>query len=197
MVSLTRLIWALWCKLWGVINLIEKTSSNKELSMCWPSTYMAPKSWYLTCRAKMTSVFVLCGYGVGVLNRSHNLYCKFINAYKTITPIEMEILPLLWGHGPSVGHGIRMRGTYVTCFWLMTFLLEYLVSILRATSHMSQESWPRNVEDPWLSSKGRTMGVGKAVLCSHGPSSIVWSGNGSCCGTIAYFVDGKGGEDLT
>ena len=67
---------------------------------------------------------------------------------------------------------------------------------LRATSHMSQEPWPCNGEDPWLSSKGRTMGVGKAVLCSHGPSSIVWSENGPYCGTIAYFVGEKRGEDL-
>ena len=60
--------------------------------------------------------------------------------------------------------------------------------LVKATSHMSQEPWPCNGEDPWLSSKGRTMGVGKAVLCSHGPSSIVWSENGPCCRTIAYFV---------
>jgi hypothetical protein len=65
---------------------------------------------------------------------------------------------------------------------------------LRATSHMSQEHWPCNGEDPWLSSKGRTMGVGKALLCSHGPSSIVWSENGPCCGTITYFVGGKEGR---
>jgi hypothetical protein len=35
------------------------------------------------------------------------------------------------------------------------------------------------------------MGVGKVILCSHGPSSIVWSENEPRCGTIAYFVDGK------
>ena len=40
------------------------------------------------------------------------------------------------------------------------------------------------------------MGVGKAVLCSHMPSSIVWSENGSCCGTIAYFVARIRREDL-
>jgi hypothetical protein len=62
---------------------------------------------------------------------------------------------------------------------------------LRATSHMSQEPWPCNGEDLWLSSKGRTMGVGKAIICNHGPSSIVWSENGPCCGTIAYLVGGK------
>ena len=62
--------------------------------------------------------------------------------------------------------------------------------VIRATSHMSQEPWPCNGEDPWLSSK--------AIICSHGPSSIVWSENGPCCGTIAYFVGGKkrGGFDL-
>ena len=62
---------------------------------------------------------------------------------------------------------------------------------LRATSNMSQEPWPCNGEDPWLASKGRIMGVGEVVLCSHGPSSIVWSENGPCCGTIAYFIGGK------
>ena len=67
----------------------------------------------------------------------------------------------------------------------------------RATSHMSQEPWPCNYgEDPWLPSKGCTMGVGKVVLCSQGPSSIVWSSNGPCCSTIQYFVDGKRWEDL-
>ena len=40
------------------------------------------------------------------------------------------------------------------------------------------------------------MGVGKAVLCRHGPSSIVRSEDGPCCRTIAYFVGGKSGEDL-
>jgi hypothetical protein len=67
---------------------------------------------------------------------------------------------------------------------------------LRATSHMSQEPWPCNGDDPWLSSKGCTMGVSKAVSCSHGPSSIVWSESGPCCMTITYFVGIKRGEDL-
>ena len=35
------------------------------------------------------------------------------------------------------------------------------------------------------------MGVRKAVLCSHGPSSIVWSENEPRWGTISYFVGGK------
>ena len=61
----------------------------------------------------------------------------------------------------------------------------------RATSHTSHELWHCNGEDPWLSFKGRTMGVGKAVLGGHGPSSMVRSENGPCCGTIAYFVGGK------
>ena len=58
---------------------------------------------------------------------------------------------------------------------------------LKASLHMGQEPWPCNGEDPWLSSEGRTMGVGKTVVCSHGPSRIVWSENGPCCGTTAYF----------
>ena len=65
------------------------------------------------------------------------------------------------------------------------------VSSLRANSHMSQEPWSCNGEDPWLSSKGCTMGVGKAALCNHGPSSIVWSENGPCCGNIACLVGRK------
>ena len=40
------------------------------------------------------------------------------------------------------------------------------------------------------------MGVGKVILGVHGPSSIVWSENGPCCGTIAHFAGGKRGEDL-
>jgi hypothetical protein len=56
---------------------------------------------------------------------------------------------------------------------------------------MSQELWPCNGEDPWLSSKGCTMCVRKAIICSLRASSIVWSENGPCCGTIAYFVGGK------
>ena len=40
----------------------------------------------------------------------------------------------------------------------------------------AQEPWPCNGEDPWHSSKNRIMSVGKAVLCSHGTSSILWSG---------------------
>ena len=71
-----------------------------------------------------------------------------------------------------------------------------LTSGIRATSYTSQEPWPCNGEDPWFSSKGRTMGVGRVVLGSHGTSSIVWSESGPCCETIAYFVGGKGGEDL-
>ena len=34
----------------------------------------------------------------------------------------------------------------------------------------------------------------KAVLCSHGPSSMVWSENGPCCGPVAYFVGRKEGR---
>ena len=47
---------------------------------------------------------------------------------------------------------------------------------LRVSSHTRQEPWPCNGEDPWLSSKGCTMDVGKAVLCSLGPSkhSVKW-----------------------
>ena len=40
------------------------------------------------------------------------------------------------------------------------------------------------------------MGVGKVVSCSHGPSNIVWSENGPCCGTIAFFVGMKRKERI-
>ena len=62
------------------------------------------------------------------------------------------------------------------------------VIIFRATSHTSQGPWPCDGECPWLPSKGRTMGVG--------PSSIVWSENGPCWGTIVYFIGGKRGATL-
>ena len=93
------------------------------------------------------------------------------------------------------------RSAYYKCQlscsqWLRLHILTSSDLGLRATSHMSQEAWPCNGEDPWLSSKGRTMGVGKAILCSHMSSSIVWSENGPCCRTIAYFVSRKRGEDL-
>jgi hypothetical protein len=65
----------------------------------------------------------------------------------------------------------------------------------------SLHTWAKSYDlvlnmDPWLSSKGHTMDVGKTVLCSHMPSSIVWSENEPCCRTIAYFVGRKRGEDL-
>ena len=66
--------------------------------------------------------------------------------------------------------------------------------VLRATSHMSQEPWPCNGKDSWLSSKGHTMAVGKAHLGSHRSSSIAWSENGPWCKTSAYFVGGKRGR---
>ena len=45
------------------------------------------------------------------------------------------------------------------------FLQErYTISLIfRATSHTSQELWPRDCESP------------KEELCGHGPSSVVWS----------------------
>ena len=65
---------------------------------------------------------------------------------------------------------------------------------LRATIYMSQGPWPCNGGYPWLSSKGCTMGVEKAIMCHHGPSNIVWHENGPCWGTISYFTGKKGGQ---
>ena len=88
----------------------------------------------------------------------------------------------------------RICANFISVTWHIA-IIDW--GYMRATSHMSQEAWPCNGEDPWLSFKGRTMGVGKAtVFCSHGSSSIVWSENGPCCRTIAYFVGGKRGENL-
>ena len=66
-----------------------------------------------------------------------------------------------------------------------------LAWLIRTIGHMSQEPWPCNGEDPWLTSKCCTIGVGKAILCSHGPSSKMWSENIPFCGTFEYFVGGK------
>ena len=68
--------------------------------------------------------------------------------------------------------------------------------MLRATSHTSQEPWPCNAEDPLTLIQRPYHGCWDSRLGSHGTSSIAWSGNGPCCGTIAYFVGGKRGEDL-
>ena len=66
----------------------------------------------------------------------------------------------------------------------------------RAASRTSQGPRPYDFEGPWLSPKGGTMRNGIDALCSHGPSSIGWSENGSCWGTIAYFIDGEKGATL-
>ena len=65
---------------------------------------------------------------------------------------------------------------------------------LRATLHMSQEPWPYNCEEPWLSSKGCTMGDKKVILGSHGPSSIVWSENGHVAGPLHILLAEKEGR---
>ena len=87
------------------------------------------------------------------------------------------------------------------CFkWLILFLIHPIKhprpcssARLRPLSHMmSQEPWPCNGEDPWLSSKARsTMGVGKAVLCSQGPSNIVWSEKWTMLRDHCIFVGRK------
>ena len=86
----------------------------------------------------------------------------------------------LWPHYMVVE--VCWDGLWTLFFWALTFFMVTALGScvkwplrLRTTSHMSQELWPCNGEDPWLSSKGRTMSVGKAVTCSLGPSSIVWS----------------------
>ena len=99
-------------------------------------------------------------------------------------------------HSRPTSLRVGLSTTVVTVNWPLGKQSSVTATQLRATSHMSQEPWPCNGEDHLLSSKGRTMCVGKAVLCSHGPSSIVWSENGPCCGTIAYFIGEKRGEDF-
>ena len=88
-----------------------------------------------------------------------------------------------------------MRDT-ITKSWHIMSMLWPLDGKSRTLPFTWSRPWPCNGEDPWLSSKGCTTGVGKAVLGSHGTSSTVWSDNGPCCGTIAYFVGGKRGKDL-
>ena len=100
-------------------------------------------------------------------------------------------------HGPCIGILISFSpgSLQIMVFFFIT-CSNFALRDCGPLHTMSQELRPRNGEDPWLSSKGLTVGVGKAVICSHGPSSIVWSVNWPCCGTIAYFVGGKRGEDL-
>ena len=103
-----------------------------------------------------------------------NLRVFFLNE----THLRVSILNTNYSHG--VGLGIR----------------NSVPPFLRATSHMSRELCPCNGEDPWLSSKGSSMGYGKVVLCSHMPSNIVWSENGPWYMTICIFCWRKRGEDL-
>ena len=54
-----------------------------------------------------------------------------------------------------------------------TTRVSKICGYLRPTSHSSQEPWPCNGEDPWLSPKGHsTMSVGKVVLGIHGPLTL-------------------------
>ena len=76
-------------------------------------------------------------------------------------------------------------------------LFYVLYDNIRATSHTSQQPWPCNGEDPWLSSKGCTMGVGKVILGSHGPLkhsakwewTMLWDRNDRC---IFYWRKKRG-----
>ena len=74
--------------------------------------------------------------------------------------------------GLCVALTVPLGATIATTFTYDLWLHKTKIQELRATSQTSQEPWPCNGEDPWLSSKGRTMGVGKATLGSHGTSSI-------------------------
>ena len=64
---------------------------------------------------------------------------------------------------------------------------------VRATSHTSQELWPCNGADPWLSSKGHTISVGKVVL---GMYTDLQAQCEVRMDLVAYFVGGKRGEGL-
>ena len=100
--------------------------------------------------------------------------------------VFMETWEKTWGVGS------RINSTMTRKLVLPTLI----ISMLRATTHTRQEPWPCNGEDPWLSSKGCTMGVREVVLGVHRPSSIVWNENGPCCETIAYIVGRRRGKDL-
>jgi hypothetical protein len=129
-------------------------------------------------------------------NMIHSMPCKNPSRFYihlAFTCCSVNPSSVVWSElGPAPPFP-PMRVLEVKWSWALSLVCEVA---LRATSHMSQEPWPCNGEDPWLSFKGHTMGVGIAVLCSHGPSSIVWSENGPCCGTIVCFVGGKRGENL-
>jgi hypothetical protein len=68
-------------------------------------------------------------------------------------------------------------------FMVTWTIFKYHLLEVGLTQNHTLESHPKAI----------SMGVGKSILCSHRPSSIVWSENGPCCGTIAYFVGGKKG----
>ena len=94
----------------------------------------------------------------------------------------------------ELGRGGQQFSIWVKKSWIFWGVALPVSTCPILASHMSQDLWPCNGEGPWLSSKGRAMVVGKAIFSSHRPSSIVWSENGPCCGTIAYFVGIKEGR---
>ena len=78
-------------------------------------------------------------------------------------------------------------GFHYMCTWVA-------VLVGRATSHMSQGPWPWNGEGPCLSSKGRTMGIGKVILCSDGLSNILWRGMDHVEGPSHILLVGTEGQ---
>ena len=131
-------------------------------------------------RLQVDIIFRFCFHSFGVYSSldSSNMSVKLLQSWT------------------STGYFSNSTTSFVTNRWF------FPSSVLVITNgHFTHEpravtAWPYNGDDPWLSSKGHTMGVGKAVLCSHGPSNIVWSENGPCFGTITYFVGRKRREDL-
>ena len=138
-------------------------------------------------------------------------YLKVIPPYKIVVG-RTYILKFLTHSPPRANqlHVHILQFSFLKLGHILWFMLKWLVSYLQSrwtsTSYFSN-SWPLHtwsksrdlvmVRTFYSHPKGRSiMGVGKVVLGSHGPSSMVWSENGPCCETIAYFVGGIRGEDL-
>ena len=128
--------------------------------------YLRTSNWIWSCRIFCSSFQTIFQIWAG------NPKCNLITATHNIIQIHNNVM---WDWRNSI--------EYFRVFSTFGYVVVY----------GEPRSWPCNGEDSWLSFKGCTMGVGKAVLCSHGPSNIVWSEN--VAGPLHILLAGKkGGE---
>ena len=151
------------CHLWNVLppSLCEcpkASQSSTEVLSTQPNIL-----------AVLTRSYFLCGERIPMTNRKLPTKCFEIpppprqrECSKEINPNYLTCLQITSLHSPHAFLASHIP-TFPTFTDHVGGLCEAAGQVLgviglRATSHMSQEPWPCNGEDPWLSSKGHTMG---------------------------------------